>query len=74
MSAVGCMIVRRNVCGVSTSHGLPSPILLSVGSKIYYEQQAYHLEGVELLLDLLGKHRGQPIASSNFTPTIIVRG
>lgn len=31
----------------------------------------YHFESVELLLDLLGKHWGKTVASSNLAPTII---
>ena len=34
----------------------------------------YHLEGVELLLDLLRQHRGQPIACGDIAPTVVLRG
>ena len=33
--------------------------------------RAYHLEGVQLLLDLLRQHRRQPITSRNLAPPII---
>jgi hypothetical protein len=34
--------------------------------------KAYHLEGVQLLLDLLRKHGGQSVAGSNLTATIVL--
>ena len=32
---------------------------------------SYHLEGVELLLDLLSKHRGEPVAGRNLTTSVV---
>ena len=32
----------------------------------------YHLEGVELFLDLLCKHRGKPVAGCDVSPTVVV--
>lgn len=31
-----------------------------------------HFEGIQLFLDLLSKHWGQPVASSDFAPPIIL--
>jgi hypothetical protein len=37
------------------------------------ERTTHHLEGVELLLDLLCKDGSESVASSNLTPSIVVR-
>lgn len=35
---------------------------------------AYHFERVELLFDLLRKHRGKPIAGCDISPAVIIVG
>lgn len=45
-------------------------------SKVFIDANlkvTYHFEGIKFLLDLLRKHRREPVASSNFSTTIIVR-
>lgn len=37
-----------------------------------HKRQSYHLEGVELLLDLLRKQRSQSIARGNFTAAVVL--
>jgi hypothetical protein len=35
---------------------------------------AYHFERVELLLDLLRKHRGEPVASRDISSAVVIVG
>ena len=34
--------------------------------------KTYHLEGVELFLDLLCEHRSQPVARSNLSTSVVI--
>ncbi len=44
-----------------------------ISIKVYiFSLRTYHLEGVELLFDLLSKHRRQAVAGCNLTPTVIL--
>lgn len=69
----GCIIVRRNGCGVWRVRELPFPnkVLARVSNR--GKQIAHHLERVQLLLDLLRKHRSEPVASGNLPTAVVVR-
>lgn len=68
------IIVRRNECRSWSSRGLPFPVQPSqpcTRSIFLITSTTYHLEGVELFLDLLREHWCQSVARCQFRPTII---
>lgn len=47
-------------------------IVSCYASIVYRPHKTYHLEGVQLLFDLLSEHRCQPVAGCNLSSTIIL--
>ena len=71
----GCIIIRRNVCEVSTARGLPSPERdVSICYTRNVAGPAYHFERIELFLDLLREHRGEPVASRDISSAVVIVG
>jgi hypothetical protein len=53
-------------------HLLSRPVSDLGATTLNSQKCTYHLEGVQLLLDLLSQHRCQAVARSNLAPTVIL--
>jgi len=69
------VIIRRSGCAACSARELPSPVAIVSNLCGKYDRVGltYHLEGIQLLLDLLCQNGRQAIAGSNVTSAIILR-
>lgn len=70
--AGGEALIRRSACRLWTRRELPFPAVKSATIDHRRAQDTYHLERVQLLLDLLSKEGRQAIACSNLPSSIVL--
>ena len=69
---IGSIPIRRNVCTLWIVREPPFPTETVSSLHAQVAGYPYHLERVQLFLDLLRKHWCQPIAGGNLSTTVII--